>query len=269
MAGKRTEIDHRGDAAQDIDEPDISPQQRLADEEDLVAAIDAVSGLLADSLDLEPLLTRVAELAVKAIPGADGAGMTMLDSQQPKTVVVSAEFVQQVEEIQRRFDEGPCVMADAQQRTIVSGSLGGDSRFPRFGPRAGRLGVHSALSVPLLLPDSVLGAINVYAHGKDVFGTHAVELAELFMHSATIAVNNARVLAQARRKVTQLQTALTSRATIDQAIGIIRSRSGATAEEAFDSLKRISQRDNVKLNQVAQHVVEEAVRRARARHVER
>jgi len=33
----------------------------------------------------------------------------------------------------------------------------------------GRLGVHSALSLPLLLSDQVIGAINAYAHGKDVF----------------------------------------------------------------------------------------------------
>ena len=34
---------------------------------------------------------------------------------------------------------------------------------------------------------------------------------------------------------------------IDQAIGIIRSRSGVSAEEAFDRLTRLSQTENVKL----------------------
>ena len=53
---------------------------------------------------------------------------------------------------------------------------------------------------------------------------------------------------------------------IDQAIGIIRSRSGDSAEEAFDRLVRMSQAENVKLRVVAERLVEEAVRRARARH---
>jgi hypothetical protein len=249
--------------------PLIPPAQLAADEEDLEAAVHGVSGLLADSLDLDVLLTRVAEFAVRAIPGADGAGIAMFDNDRPLLVVASAEFVREVDEIQYGLDEGPCVLAAAERRTVRSGSLGGDERFPRFGPRSGRLGVHSALSMPLLLADVVLGAVNVYAHGKDAFGPHATRVAELFMVPATVAVNNAKVLAHARRKVEQLQTALTTRATIDQAIGIIRSRSGSTAEEAFESLKRISQRDNVKLNQVALHVVEEAVRRARARRVAR
>ena len=67
--------------------------------------------------------------------------------------------------------------------------------WPRFGPRAGRLGVHSALSLPLLLSDQVIGAINVYAHGKDVFDEHAAELGQLFAKPAAVAVHNAQILA--------------------------------------------------------------------------
>jgi AmiR/NasT family two-component response regulator len=44
------------------------------------------------------------------------------------------------------------------------------------------------------------------------------------------------------------------------------SRSGCTAEEAFDKLRVISQTEHTKLALVAQQVLEEAVRRARARH---
>ena len=52
---------------------------------------------------------------------------------------------------------------------------------------------------------------------------------------------------------------------IDQAVGILRSRSGGTADEAFARLTHISQTENVKLSAVAERLVEEAVRRARAR----
>ena len=52
---------------------------------------------------------------------------------------------------------------------------------------------------------------------------------------------------------------------IDQAIGIIRARSGVGAQVAFDRLVRMSQAENLKLHVVAEPLVEEAVRRARAR----
>ncbi|MFA7512934.1 MAG: GAF and ANTAR domain-containing protein, partial [Mycolicibacterium vanbaalenii] len=125
--------------------------------------------------------------------------------------------------------------------------------------------VHSALSLPLIVDDQVIGAINAYAHARDAFGDHAVQLGTQFAKPAAVAVYNAYLLAGARERTERLQRALSSRAVIDQAIGIIRSRSGATAEEAFDRLKRLSQADNVKLAVVAEQLVDEAVRRARAR----
>lgn len=236
------------------------------DEDDLQASLEGMSQLLAGTLSLEQLLTRVAQFAVQAIPGADGAGVTMYEAGRRASVVSSEQFVREVDDIQYDLDEGPCVSAAAEGSTVVSGSLGGEARWPRFGPRAGRLGVHSTLSMPLVLADEVLGALNVYARAKDVFDVHAVRLAELFVAPAAVAVHNARVLAQAQTQAAHLQHALTSRATIDQAIGILRARSGASAAEAFATLREISQRENVKLNLVAQRTVDEAVRRARARH---
>jgi AmiR/NasT family two-component response regulator len=78
-------------------------------------------------------------------------------------------------------------------------------------------------------------------------------------------VYNAQLLANAQDRTLRLQRALDSRSVIDQAIGIIRSRSGGTAAEAFERLAHISQSENIKLHAVAEGLVEEAVRRARAR----
>lgn len=138
--------------------------------------------------------------------------------------------------------------------------------WPRFGPRVSRLGVHSALSLPLLLPEQVVGAINVYAHDKDVFDEHAAQLGELFAAPAAVAVHNAQVLAGAQRLAGQLQQALSSRPIIDQAIGILRARTGASETEALERLRSISQQEHVKVVVVAARVVDQAAARARARH---
>lgn len=128
----------------------------------------------------------------------------------------------------------------AEARTFTSGNLGGEPQWPRFGPRVGRLGVHSALSLFLLLQDRVVGALNGYAHGKETFDTTAVRLGEAFASHAAASIYNAQLLARAERLVAQLQTALTSRATIDQAIGVVMSRSGVTEVEAFERLRALS-----------------------------
>ena len=249
----------------------LTPEQSSADEADLRAGIGALSGLVAGSLGLPDLLAEVAGFAVRAIPGADGAGVTLLRLDKADNLVeelaASAPFVAEIDHVQYVIlNEGPCITAALERRTVRSGSLGGEKMWPRFGPRVGRMGVHSALSLPLMLPDKVIGAINVYAHAKEVFDDHAAELGELFAKPAAVAVHNAQILARATTLAAQLQTALSTRPVIDQAIGVLRARSGRSADEVFGDLRAMSQSEHRKLAEVAQRIVDEAVGRARARH---
>jgi len=249
----------------------LSPDQAGVDAADLQASLGDLAGLVTGTIGLPELLEQVATFAVHAIPGADGAGVTLLrtgrSDNRIEALAASHPFVSEIDEIQYvTLNEGPCITAALEARTVRSGSLGGEKMWPRFGPRVGRLGIHSALSLPLLIPGQVVGAINVYARGKDVFDDHAAELGELFAAPAAVAVHNAQILTQALALTVQLQSALSSRPVIDQAIGLLRGRSGGTAEEAFGRLRAISQSEHTKLVDVAQRIVDEAVRRARTRH---
>jgi GAF domain-containing protein len=230
----------------------------------LALGLAGLSRLVSDTGTLEELLTQVATFAVRAVPGADGAGVTMLDRGEPDTIVASAAFVRDVDAVQYRLREGPCVSAAATGRTTGSAALGEDGHWPTFGPLAAQLGVHSALSLPLLLEGEVLGALNVYAYERAAFSASARRTGELFAGPAGVAVHNARLLAQVRRLTTTLQLALTNRATIDQAIGILRSRWGVSADEASAQLRVMSDHEHVRLSLVAAHLVQEAVREARA-----
>jgi GAF domain-containing protein len=216
------------------------------------------------------LLGDVAEFAAQAIPGVDGAGVALVQPHggaRIQTWAATAVFVHDIDIVQyKEFNEGPCITCMESRRACVSGSLGSDERWPRFGGRVARMAVHSALSLPLMVGDEVIGAINAYARTRDAFGEHAVQLGSQFAGPAAVSVHNAQLLARARERTKALQRALESRAVIDQAIGIIRSRSGVTAEVAFDRLTRLSQTENVRLHLIAERMVDEAVRRACARH---
>jgi GAF domain-containing protein len=241
-----------------------SPGERLAEEDDLRQALASLSQLTTQ-MRLEDLLTQVATYAVRAIPGADGAGLTLLEDDRADTIVSTASFVSDVDEIQYRIGQGPCITAAREGQTVMSGSLGGDPRWRKFGGSVARLGVHSVLSLPLITPDRVVGAMNVYAHAKEAFDERSAELGEIFAVPAAIAVQNAQVLAQTQRLAARLQAALETRAVIDRAVGIMMSRSGGTEDEVMVRLRSVSQNDHQKLADVAQRIVDEAIRRARAR----
>ncbi len=235
--------------AEDVGGADGAQGLQETEDADLASSLSGLAQLAVGhgQQGLEDMLSHVAAFAAQAIPGADGAGLTLIEDDRADTIVASTDFVREVDAIQYGIGEGPCITAAALAHTQRSGSLDGDPSWPHFGPRAGRLGVHSALSLPLIGPDGVLGAMNVYAHAKDAFDERAVLLGELFAVPAAISVLNAQALTQARRLVVQLQSALTGRTTIDQAIGILISRAGCTADEAFDRLRTMSQTDHLKL----------------------
>ncbi|MCV7177426.1 GAF and ANTAR domain-containing protein [Mycolicibacterium sphagni] len=255
--------------------PELSAAQLQADELDLHAGLSGLAGIVSDACTVDEILGQIAQFAVQAIPGADGAAVTLVrphdtGSDDGHLYIlawsVTAEFVRLIDTLQyEKLGEGPCITCIRSGRPAVSGSLGSDRRWPHLGGAVARMGVHSVLALPLIVGDRVVGAINSYAYARDAFAEHAIQLGSQFAGPAAVSVYNTQLLASTKLRTTQLQQALRSRAVIDQAIGILRSRSGGTAQEAFDRLTRISQREHVKLADVAEQLVEEAVRRARAR----
>ena len=231
----------------------------------LLVGVTGVRAGADDDGHLTATLTRVAELAVQAVPGADGAGLTLIHQGRPDTMVATSSFVRDVDAVQYGFGQGPCIEATISGLTVRSDSLGGDKRWPRFGSAVARMNVHSSLSLPLHTADGVVGSMNIYAHAKRSFDDRSVELGEVFSVSAAVAVQSAQMIAESRRVTAQLQDALVGRAVIDQAIGILMSRSGSSADEAFARLRTLSQSQHRKVSVVAKELVEQAVRRARSR----
>ena len=251
-------------------EPDVPAARLEAEQARLRAGLAGVAALVAGSRTMPETLEEIARFAVEAVPGATGAGIILIpvaDRTGDVARRATADFVGVIDGMQfDELDEGPAVSCMQTRRVMVSGSLGGDQRWPKFSGRVARLGVHSVLALPLVVNDVVVGAISCYAQDRDAFGRRAVEMGTDFAEPASVAVYNAQLLHLAQERAQQLQSALKSRAVIDQAIGIIRSRSGISAAEAFEHLARLSQNEQTKLNVVAGKLVEEAARRARSRH---
>src|SRR4051794_11261756 len=85
--------------------------QRSAEDDDLRESLEGLSRLASSRLPLEALLTQVATYAVRAIPGADGAGLTLLEEGRADTIVATAPFVTEIDDIQYGMGQGPCISA--------------------------------------------------------------------------------------------------------------------------------------------------------------
>lgn len=179
-----------------------------------------------------------------------------------EALAASHSFVAEIDEIQyARLNEGPCITVALEGHAVLSGSLGGDKSWPRFGPRVG--GSACTARCRCRCCCRVSGWVDQRLRPRQGrLRRSRRDLGEQFATAAAVAVHNAQVLAQAQELTRQLQTALATRPIIDQAIGLLRGRTSATSEEAFEQLRRLSQCGHTKLVVVAQRLVDQAVRRA-------
>jgi GAF domain-containing protein len=225
---------------------------------DAAAAFEDFQSLPDGEDHLDRLLEQLAFAAVRALPEAFAASVTVLrDEGLPAwTAAATHKAVVAIDLEQYTSDEGPCLEA-ARERHPVRGVLeDARERWPSVAESAGRVGVRAFLSAPLLLGDGpMLGSLNVYGQAPSGFGP-ADEAMITFLGSAgSAAIVNARRYVRARRRADEIAVALTSRAEIDQAKGILMARHTISAAEAFQMLVDRSQRSNIKLRDVARELL--------------
>jgi GAF domain-containing protein len=215
-----------------------------------------VSGVPLSDEPMESVLQRVTDVAARAIPGNDGVSVTLLARGGPTTAAFHGRLAMEADERQYGTGEGPCLAAASSGEPVVVSGLADDDRWPEYAAKATALGVSSSVSVPLQVRDRVLGALNVYSRWERAFTDEDVELASAFAAHAAVAIANADLYAATVTLAQQLDTALSSRAVIEQAKGILMARQRVTADEAFDVLRVRSQNTNRKLREVAFGLVE-------------
>ncbi len=200
-------------------------------------------------------LQRVVDLAVEMIEGCDFAGIFLLDGDVVTTPVHTDPVVIEVDALQHRFGEGPCLDAITNGGALYADDLAGDARWPRFGPQATAAGVRTVLA--LTLPgNGTHGALNLYARYRQAFGVIDRAKGLLLSALAGLALSSAAAHDDNERRLDNLQAALATRLVIGQAQGILIERERITADQAFDVLRRASQHLNIKLRDVAQALVD-------------
>ena len=181
--------------------------------------------------------------------------MTLVENDKPRTVVMTGGWALLLDERQYERDTGPCVDAARSGQVMLVTDMASETRWGSYGQVASESGCRSSLSTPLPLLQQVTGALNICSSHLDSFDEDSVALAARVASYAATPIVNAHVYTDATRPAAQLQEAMLSRGTIDQAKGILMERHKITGDAAFTLLRLTSQKLNIKLRDVAQHLV--------------
>jgi GAF domain-containing protein len=226
----------------------------------LSEGISELSRLLVNEEALDDTLQRVADLACRNIGGADVAGVTLLRDGKPTTAVFTDPTSPEIDSAQYETGVGPCLDAFRHQQVFAVPFTTEDERWRPFSEACVEHGVMSTLSLPLAVRGNGIGALNLYSRQPAAFSEEQEQVGMMFATQASVALANAQLYDSAYRLTQQLQEALTSRAVIDQAKGILMKEHGVGADEAFELLRTRSQRENRKLRELAEELVERAQR---------
>jgi GAF domain-containing protein len=160
-------------------------------------------------------------------------------------------------------DSGPCLDAARLQRVFRVEDLSVDHRWPEFARDAQAFGVTSLLSMPIGVHNEGFAAFNLYSRTAGRFEGQPTHSLSLFVEQAAVVLLNAREFWDSRDTVSGLRAAMESRSTIEQAVGILMAPGGTSPDDAFSVLVAASQRENRKLRDIAQDIVQRTINRQR------
>ncbi|MDO5744825.1 MAG: GAF and ANTAR domain-containing protein [Micrococcaceae bacterium] len=220
---------------------------------------DYLHGLILGSSEIENFLNALTRLAVHEL-STDGeellCGITLLRHKQAGTVASSSERAQDLDEVQYKFLDGPCLRASRTQSMVHAPELETDDRWPVYREFVLDRGIRSVLAIPFPMRNDDRAALNIYADVAHAFTPEKVELAKGYAQQASQAFALALDLARHKDTADNALEAMKSRTTINLAVGMIMGQNKCSQERAVEILKSASSSRNIKLRDVAAAMVE-------------
>ena len=191
----------------------------------------------------------------------DGAGLMLCNAEGHLcSVAASDDRFAHLEELQVRYQEGPCIEAFDAKELVSATDLEHDHRWPLFNEAAVNRGVRAVLASPLPYNQEAVGVVAVLSEDSRPW-TPANELALLaFTDLAALLIASIIQGEEQSELAGQLQGALNSRQVIEQAKGILMGTQGISARAAYDQLRARARAERRKLALVCADVVHGAVR---------
>jgi GAF domain-containing protein len=171
------------------------------------------------------------------------------------TVASSSEAAKRMDEKQYRFDDGPCLTALREGRTVLVEDLKTSHRWRRYSDAVTDDAVGSILAVPINAGPEAAAALNCYARSTAAFDAATITAAE------TYALSLSRVLRLALRVhrlsilPEGLHGALQSRAVIDAALSLVMAQTRGSREEAAAVLHSMARSNRQQPKQIATDIL--------------
>lgn len=220
-----------------------------ASADDQLERVAGIARRLAEAESLDETLQRVVDLAPGYIDHCDGASVMLVRNGTVVTPASTGPDAHMADRAQDEVGQGPCLSAIQQEEVIVIPDIKSEERWPKWREKVSGLGWRSMLGLRLFVAEDTMGALNLYSRQREGFDRHSRALGLVFASHAAVAM-------KAAINEAGLLRALESRDIIGQAKGVLMERERLSGEQAFDRLRQMSNEQNTKVRDLAQHIAE-------------
>jgi serine phosphatase RsbU (regulator of sigma subunit) len=145
--------------------------------------------------ELSDALGELARLAWDAVPGCDGASVSVLHEHSVSTLAATQRRITDIDKAQYRHGDGPCVAAMRDHQAVSVEDYRSERRWPGVAAEASAAGIRSSLSLPLVTSrGQTLGGLNMYGDTRAAFGEASRRSAEVFARQATLLLTQLQLL---------------------------------------------------------------------------
>lgn len=116
---------------------------------------------------------------------------------------------------------------------------------------AKREGLHSLLSVPMLMKNNVIGVINVYTSTHHLFSEEETKTLQAIANQSAVAIEHTRLM----EKSFEMQEALEVRKQVERAKGFLMASKGLSEPEAFRLMQRQSMNLRKSMREIADAII--------------
>lgn len=239
----------------------------MADEAESVTDGSAPGGLTADPAtvfaalaeiiyqgsDATQMYAAICIAATLTVPGCDHASLLMKKNDRYVTVGASSRLAHQIDDMERRAGDGPCIDAIEEETPQIETDLSRPSQWQQLARlMVAETPVRGAMGFRLLIDKRKAAALNLFSETPNVFDSESAGRAAVLASFASVAMN---AIAQGE-DATSLRRGLLSNREIGKAVGMLMMLHDLNEEQGFELLRRHSQSLNIKLADVARKVIE-------------
>lgn len=234
------------------DNPDAPPTG--GEKADPATVFAALAEIIYRGSDANEMYAAICVAATLAIRGCDHASLMVRENDRYVTVGASDRLAQQVDELERRAGDGPCIDAIEEETPQIEPDLTTPSMWPKLAAvLVAETPVRGAMGFRLLVDKRKGAALNLFSDTPNMFDAESAGRAAVLAAFASVAIN-----AVAKGEdAASLRRGLLSNREIGKAVGMLMMLHDMSEDEAFDLLRSHSQALNIKLAEVARVVIDQ------------